>query len=271
MAFFPDVKPNDKFKPSASLSNNVRRLVNSLNGFRGNGIRGVSSGVTRIQVYNNTAADIAAGCAVNFIDGGDLCGDAVPAKPLTDAAKPWGVVPMKLAAKQMGDCIIGGPVTVTLSGSGDYAAPTAATPAVFTRGTTGAPLLFASGTTGMILLGGGAESGYNGYFKVIKAGNDYRVVDGGNVSSPYCGKTDVGDVPAASLGDVRGKTVYLIVTYGRASEGATSDTYLFRFDTVLPDSSQKFGMAVIATVNTGGAIIQHWKDGAIYFGSRYYI
>ena len=35
MAFFPDVSPGDKFKPNALLSNNIRHIVNALNGFNG--------------------------------------------------------------------------------------------------------------------------------------------------------------------------------------------------------------------------------------------
>jgi len=154
MAFFPDVVKGQTFTPSALLSNNVRHLINTLNGFQGHGIVGGSSGMVRIQVYNNTGADIAAGCAVNFTDGGSLCGDAVPAEPLKDATKPWGVVPVKLAAKQMGDCIISGPATVTLSGNGGKAQPSSSSPTTFMRGSSGVPVLFASGTSGMILLGG---------------------------------------------------------------------------------------------------------------------
>ena len=33
MAFFPDVTRGDKFKPDALLSNNVRHIVNAMNGF----------------------------------------------------------------------------------------------------------------------------------------------------------------------------------------------------------------------------------------------
>lgn len=164
MAFFPDVSKGDAFAPSAMLSNNVRRLVNSLNGFQSRGILGAGSGIVRIQVYNAGSSEIPAGTAVNFSESGSICGDAVPCEPLKDEAKPWGVTVLKLAAKEMGDCVISGPAQVSLTGSGDYAQPSTSTPSTFTRGATGAPVIFASGGKGMILLGAIAQDIYDGPF-----------------------------------------------------------------------------------------------------------
>lgn len=164
MAFFPDVTKGQAFTPSALLSNNVRHMVNALNGFRSNGITGAGSGVVRIQVYNASSGEIAAGTAVNFRENGSLCGDVIPVEPLTDVAKPWGVVTLKLAAKEMGDCIISGPAHVSLSGSGDYAQPSTSSPASFTRGAVGAPVIFASSGKGVILLGATAQDNYDGPF-----------------------------------------------------------------------------------------------------------
>jgi len=167
MAYFPDVTKGDEFKPSALLSNNVRRLINGINGFGGNGVPGTGSGVVRIQVYNNAAAEIPAGSAVNFSETASLCGDAVPAEVFTDAAKTWGVITAKLAVKQMGDCIVSGPATVAISGdSGKYASPNPAAPATFTRGESGSPILFVANGKGIILLGGGSDTAYDGPFKV---------------------------------------------------------------------------------------------------------
>src|SRR5574344_649162 len=112
MGFFPDVSKGQKFTPSAMLSNNVRHIVNSLNGFQSRGILGAGAGVVRIQVYNAGSGEIAAGTAVNFSENGSLCGDVIPCEPLKDAAKPWGVTVLKLAAKEMGDCVLSGPATV---------------------------------------------------------------------------------------------------------------------------------------------------------------
>jgi hypothetical protein len=164
MGFFPDVSKGQKFTPSAMLSNNVRHIVNSLNGFQSRGILGAGSGVVRIQVYNAGSGEIAAGTAVNFSENGSLCGDVIPCEPLKDAAKPWGVTVLKLAAKEMGDCVLSGPANVALSGSGDYAQPSVGSPATFTRGATGAPVIFFSGGKGVILLGAISQDIYDGPF-----------------------------------------------------------------------------------------------------------
>jgi len=166
MAFFPDVSPGDKFKPNALLSNNVRHIVNALNGFNSKPVL-ASGGMIRIQVWNNSGSTLSAGTAVNFSDSGDLCGEAIPAIKLKDTEKPWGVLVNQLKTKAIGSCILCGPAQVSLSGSGDYAAPTTSNPAVFTRGATGAPVIFASGGKGVILLGAVAQDSiYDGPFSL---------------------------------------------------------------------------------------------------------
>lgn len=164
MAYFPDVSRGQEFQPNSVLSNNVRHLVNSMNGFQSVGLLGANGGIVRIQVYNNSSAEIPAGTAVNFSESGSLCGDAVPCEKLKDTAKPWGVTVLKLAAKEMGDCVISGPAQVTLSGSGDYAQPSTSSPSTFTRGATGAPVIFSGGGKGVILLGAISQDIYNGPF-----------------------------------------------------------------------------------------------------------
>ena len=90
MAFFPDVSPGDRFKPNALLSNNVRHIVNALNGFNGKPVM-ATGGMIRIQVYNNSGSTLTAGTAVNFSDSGSLCGEAVPAIKLKVLAKALGL------------------------------------------------------------------------------------------------------------------------------------------------------------------------------------
>lgn len=163
MAFFPDVTRGDPFKPDALLSNNVRHIVNALNGFNAKPLM-ATGGMIRIQVYNNSGSTIQAGTAVNFSESGTMCDDAVPAVPLKDLAKPWGVLVNTLEAKVLGSCILCGPASVKLSGSGDFAAPTTASPATFTRGAAGAPVIFAADGKGVILLGASAQDLYDGPF-----------------------------------------------------------------------------------------------------------
>lgn len=144
MAFFPDVSRGQKFTPSVLLSNNLRHLVNSVNGFQGFGSRGVPSGTVRIQVYNNSDEEIMSGTAVSFSDSGSFCENAIPCEKFKDENKPWGVLMQTLESKQFGDCIISGPAVVSVTGSGDYAVPRTSSPGIFERGGAGAAILFSS-------------------------------------------------------------------------------------------------------------------------------
>ncbi len=164
MAFYGDVTPGDDFVPSASLSNDVRHLINSLNGFGGRPFGWNGSGTVRVQVYNASDDTIRAGTAVNFDEGMPRVDEALPVKALTDPKRPWGVVTQDMERNDMGDCFISGPVTVCVSGSGDYAQPSAGSPKTFTRGTEGAPVLFAFGSQAVINLGAGTPENYDGPF-----------------------------------------------------------------------------------------------------------
>lgn len=163
MAYFPDVTRGEPFKPNALLSNNLRRLVNAMNGFDAKPLA-ATGGMVRIQIYNNTGSAINAGTAVGFNSDASMCGDAIPAEPLKDVAKPWGVTVSRLESKAVGSCIISGPAAVNVSGSGDFAAPSTANPTIFTRGAIGSPIIFAADGKGVILLGANAQDSYNGPF-----------------------------------------------------------------------------------------------------------
>lgn len=160
MASYPNVSPGDKFQPSAGLSNDVRRLLNAMNGFGSGTISARSSGLTQIQVYNNTSNPIDAGTAVNFSEDAVLCEDAVPAKILTSTSKPWGIVPVKLAPKQIGACVIGGPVTVSISGTPlQYVIPDTTTPGKWNYSNSGSTrVLYANSSKAIVLLGSTASS-----------------------------------------------------------------------------------------------------------------
>lgn len=177
MAYFPDVSAGDTFIPNALLSNNVRRLVNTLNGFHAKPMPG-TCGMIRIPVY--CESELEGGTAVNFAENGSFCGDAVPCEPLKDSAKPWGVVARHLAAKEIGDCIISGPATVKIStGNGAYAVPDKSSPAVFIRGSSGAQILFAADGKAVLNLGAGGGGGpYSGPFAVTVNENRLQVNSG---------------------------------------------------------------------------------------------
>lgn len=164
MGYFPDVLPGENFVPSALLSNNLRRMVNTLDGFKAGRVSVLSGGQVKIQVYNAINKDIEASSAVNFVQGGAFSDTAIPACPLIDETKPWGIVPQLLSASQIGDCIISGPVLVQANGSGDFALPSRDNPAIFQLGSSGEKVLFAS--EGKALLNLGATREYEGPFKV---------------------------------------------------------------------------------------------------------
>lgn len=161
MAFYPDVAPGEPFQPGARLSNDIRHLLNGLNGFRSGAFGANSSGTVRIQVYNATGETAAAGSAVAFDDSKAAADNAVPLKAFSDPKKPWGVVTQSLNPGEIGDCIISGPVTVPVSGSGDFALPSVSG---FQRGAEGAPVLHAHGGRAIINLGAGTPEVYDGPF-----------------------------------------------------------------------------------------------------------
>jgi len=164
MAFHSDVIPGESFTPSAALSNDVRHLINGLNGFRGNQLGGNGSGRVRIQVYNASGIVLPQGTAVGFDNSLPRAGDAIPAIPVHDPSKPWGVVTQMMQPGEIGDCSISGPVNVQAYGSGDYAAPYLPSPNMFVRGSDGAPVLHSNGIDAVINLGAGTPENYDGPF-----------------------------------------------------------------------------------------------------------
>lgn len=167
MGFWPDVKRGDKVRHHMVLENNVRHLINSLDGFGSGMGRGAGSGVVRIQIWNASGGALAAGQPVAFDSAKEMCGDAVPAVKVTDKNKPYGVCVTALAAKGMGDCIIAGPAVVSLSGSsGDYAEPVV-NGTGFARSETGTARVLFAGSKSIIVLGGaGNVDTYEGPFAI---------------------------------------------------------------------------------------------------------
>lgn len=168
MGFWPDVKRGDVVTHHMVLENNVRHLINSLNGFGAGAMGGGNSGVVRVQVWNASGSNLTAGQPVAFDSEKELSGEAIPVVKVTDVKKPWGVLVNALAARAHGDCIVAGPASVKLSGSsGDYAKPDTGGSG-FKRADTGtARVLFSGSNAAVILLGGaGNMENYNGPFAI---------------------------------------------------------------------------------------------------------
>ena len=168
MPSWPDVVPGGEIEHHALLENQLRHMVNSVNGFMGGIQRATSGGVVRVQIWNAGTEAFVAGQPVAFDSTKELCGDALPAIPVSDPEKPWGVCVNRLEPLAMGDCIVAGPAKVTLAGgSGDYAKPSGTG---FVCGNEGNALVLYRGTSSVILLGGTGGGGgdeYNGYFKIV--------------------------------------------------------------------------------------------------------
>lgn len=167
MAYFPDVTKGEQVKPSALLENCLRHMVNSLDGFGDNAPKGSNSGLVRIQVWNSANSTIAAGSPVSFDAAKNMVDGALPVKKVADPTKPFGVLPLSLEKKAMGDCIVSGPCMVKIGGgSGDYAEPVANSDR-FKLATSGtARVLCRNGNKAMVILGVGTSDYYNGPFSV---------------------------------------------------------------------------------------------------------
>ena len=123
MSTYKEVKVGDDFKPSASMHNDLVRILNSLDGPKSVASSKNSNGATILKVFNSTDTDFAAGTPVNFDNDTQMVADSVPVKSYSDEQAPWGVLKDGLQANSFGSCIVSGPVTVTLSGEGKYAVP----------------------------------------------------------------------------------------------------------------------------------------------------
>ena len=156
MGYYPDVNPGDKFKPLAKLENDVRHIVNGMNGFHGGAIYAVNPGVIRVSVYNTTspASVLLAGTAVSLNLSGVIAGDAYPAIAYSDSLPCYGVLLKDLNPGECGTCVLSGLASVQIASTpatGNFAQPN--NEGVFVRGDDGVPILNVSGTTAVVMLG----------------------------------------------------------------------------------------------------------------------
>ena len=179
MAYFPDVAPGDPFRPDAKLSNAVRRMVNARNR-NAAGKQLPAVGIT-IVVWNASETEIEALSAVNFPEEKSFINGAVPAVPLSDDSKPWGVVLGNVPKGQIGNCMVSGPVAVEYNGTGKRAKPSIDSSRIFELGTDGVKVLYAGAGKAVINLGDENGFEWNGPFalsydaekKKIKIGPGY--------------------------------------------------------------------------------------------------
>ena len=279
MAFFPDVQRGEPFKPSSALSNNVRHMVNAMNGFKSFCGKNFFPGSNRIQVYNASASTISAGTAVAFSTDA-LCGDAIPCVPMTTSVPVWGVLSKSLAAREMGDCIITGFARVVISGgSGELAKPDTSNPAQFLRCESGGvPILYSTQDMVIVNVGFGGGEGANssvinylGDFTVRYLGNlQFEVYQGENPTSDYAGYSDCGYFPKTTVTiNSSGGYIYAKLRYDSNSKTYTR-TIVFS-NSVISGGSGIQAEILLATVGNDGSIVQNWRKGSIYFSERWWI
>jgi hypothetical protein len=160
MGFYSDVKPGESFRPSASLSNDVRHFLNRLNGFGGGVNPAAAPGIVRIPVYNSTSAVLSEGKAVSIDISGIIAGECYPAIAYSDTMPCYGVLAKDLNPAEVGDCILSGLAVVQISSTsatGNYATP--GTGGVFVRGDEGVPIVNVSSTAAVVMLGAVKASG----------------------------------------------------------------------------------------------------------------
>ncbi len=225
MASFPEVTVKDKFEPNARLSNAVRNMVNSADGFKAGAQKRTNTNVIRVACYNATTSTITSGTAVMFGETA-IADDVYPIKPYDGTADAlWGVLSTTIEAQGCGSAVVMGCVTVNASGSGDYV--TANADGTFVRGDEGVPIIYASGSSCLILLGGGSSgSGYSGNFAVTWEGGDKL-----NISSGYlnCNGFEYKSISATTISLASG--TLCLCTEPTYSSNGTWTTPTFNFTT----------------------------------------
>lgn len=170
---YPDVVPGQEVTFSAQQENDIRHLLNTMNGIGGGVPHGGNSKVSRLKVYNGTAEKFKKGVAVSlkntFVD------DAVEAVKYTDDLPHWGITTDIIDPGCFGEIVVSGPVEIAYitDGSGDaggnFVKPDAGGEKFIRQKDSGMPLLAdEKNSRYIVLLGGGQLSKpaieYNGYF-----------------------------------------------------------------------------------------------------------
>lgn len=187
MAFYPDVQPGQKFRPSVKLENDIRHMLNQLNGPMPGSFKGKVTQNGELLFYpciNSTDATLPDRCAVAF-EG--VSGRALSVTKARDNFLPWGVLMQALAPGEQGKVAIAGAIDVQASGSGDYIAPSWTNPGALIRNDHGEPILGALGGGKYIIRLTGREQ-YIDEERPFKAyiGADWRLhCNGGAVYTFY--------------------------------------------------------------------------------------
>ena len=120
MPFFPDVNAGDPFIPDARLSNEVRHIVNRMNGFLSGTITaGKTTGSLCIKGYNPTSDETIAAGNVVIIPEGPIVEDAFPVATMIDGeyhmlVDSWGIAQEEIGPKKVGYVLVMGAAIVPI-------------------------------------------------------------------------------------------------------------------------------------------------------------
>ena len=181
---FPYVKPGDKFRPSAQLSNAVRRHLNEANGFRSGAIQVKSSQIIRVPIINTTESAFFAGQAVSLKLDGAIKNDCYPAVAYSDSYPCYGVALTAIPAGGIGDCALSGLASVYITGEttdGNFVEPTQS--GEFARSTSGIPIVNVSGGISAVVMLGNITSEGGGATYESGAGINSVLLAGGTIST----------------------------------------------------------------------------------------
>ena len=275
MAYWPDVTRGEKVQHHMLLENNIRHMINSLDGFGSTPNRGSSNGVVRIPIWNSSNAAFSAGQPVSFDSSKALCGDAVPAVPVTDKKKPWGVCEKYIEPNGIGECIISGYARVSITGSnGDKAEPYGSGTS-FIRGNSGVPIIWNSVSDGVGIIhlgGGGGSAEITGPFDVKIENGSVIVYDSSNLNSNSAGIVHSGTwrdwVPVTTFTAADG-TVYLNILYTPNQGYTTVELKLGEYPQTIAERQYTERIAVITSSENGFSISRCRVVGDIHVLGRW--
>lgn len=119
--------------------------------------------------------------------------------------------------------------------------------------------------------GGGGNSEYNGYFKVVETTDEsgktmLKIIDGADPKSNYAGSTDLGYVPVMSIAKQTGQ-LYLLPEWKVQNDTRVYSFYL-RYN-IDPGEIRK--AVKLASILGDGTIVQRHVTNEILWGNRFFV
>ena len=279
---FSLVQPGDKFKPSATLSNAVRRHLNEASGFGAGTNAAKNVHIIRVPVFNTTESTIAAGKAVSLQLDGDMRGDAYPIVAYDEDYPCFGVSLSAIESGKIGDCVLSGIAVVEITGGteGAYLKPVEG--GGFELGSEGVQIINVSGGTNAVVLLGDFyarreyEAGQGINSDLITGGTVALnlVGDGSNITvTPVVGSTN-GQMQVTFTGSTSGGGGLDIPPYSSLTFGGGAPDYGLGHTFILAVKAGDVGFyddgggAVGKWTNKSGTSTQYISGGTAYHATE---